>query len=696
MGGAAGHLSHLWDDPSLTFAEIKDVIMTAASGKLERVSEKLDGVNIVFSYDVQSNALRVARSGGDIKRGGMDSAELAKKFFGRGNVEEIFNKSFVIIDKAIGSLPPATKLKVFGPNANRWFSMEIIYTASANTINYDSNSVVFHGWPIFTIDENGKVQHDDDGTGINELTSRIEQMQKAIGTRDWQVRGPSLVSMKNIADGAATKKAIAEVDAVMAQVGASDDDSVYDYLRALFAAEVDELGVSDDVAEMIVERCAETPGAPGIPDIKRVAPKEQHEAITLFIKSAEQMKKDAMFPLESAIADFAVEVLRGIDSTLIADSTAEVKRLRARLTKAISAIESSGNEVAMSVLQKEMARLKSVDNLSAPMEGIVFFYKGNPYKFTGAFAPAHQLLSLFTFGRKGVPKMDIGEARRWLREMLLMEGGHAFDDIKPIALNDFNAIWPKLKSDLELLGVTDVEPVGSTGKKQLMGDVDLAVAFEGGPSELFNAASTFFGSKNVTKVGGTVVSVRYENNRTAPFQVDLMYGKPSYLKWSRFGTSTIEGHKDASPVKGVARNVLLNAINRHAAAIVFPGKQTELDRIRYNVDFDKGLYKVIQTKRAKLPGKPPTKDWKTLDRELVTDDPDEIAKIMFGDKVTSDKLRRFEDVVAALKSSPKLKKIAPAILSEFTSELGDLVAKTPHMLGDDPDSVLAYVNKVVS
>jgi hypothetical protein len=68
-GGMVGHLYHLHDNPDLTFAEIKDLLSSAAEGKLERVSEKLDGLNLVFSWDVQSDELRTARNSGDIKSG---------------------------------------------------------------------------------------------------------------------------------------------------------------------------------------------------------------------------------------------------------------------------------------------------------------------------------------------------------------------------------------------------------------------------------------------------------------------------------------------------------------------------------------------------------------------------------------------------------------------------------------------------
>jgi hypothetical protein len=34
MGGLAGHMSHLYENPNLSFSEIKDVLQKASSGEL--------------------------------------------------------------------------------------------------------------------------------------------------------------------------------------------------------------------------------------------------------------------------------------------------------------------------------------------------------------------------------------------------------------------------------------------------------------------------------------------------------------------------------------------------------------------------------------------------------------------------------------------------------------------------------------
>ena len=48
---------------------------------------------------------------------------------------------------------------------------------------------------------------------------------------------------------------------------------------------------------------------------------------------------------------------------------------------------------------KQIEKLEKIGGLSSivPSEGIVFKYKGNTYKFTGAFAPVNQIVGLLNF-----------------------------------------------------------------------------------------------------------------------------------------------------------------------------------------------------------------------------------------------------------------------------------------------------------
>jgi hypothetical protein len=398
MGGAVGHLYHLYDNPDLTFGEIKDIIKSAAAGKLEQVSEKLDGLNLVFTWDESGSGLRVARNAGDIKSGGMDANALAAKFADRGNLADAFNSAFKVLNQALGSLPPAARAKVFGPDGRIWYSMELIYSANPNVIQYDGNNVVFHGWPVFKAMPDGTVEKGPGG-GVGLLSKHIEQMQKHVKEKDWNVRGPALVALKKMSNKAVPQKALTAINRAMANARVGDDDTIQDYLFNYAIADAKAAKMPPAVLHDIAARVAGIPGAPNLTQIKSKIDKSLVPAVQDYVKAGPKMIKSAIAPIESAIHEFAVEVLRGLTSTLISNSPGEVDRLRGEVQKAISAIEASGNEQAMSILKTQMAKLGNIENLATPMEGVVFIHNGNAYKFTGAFAPVNQILGLFKYGR---------------------------------------------------------------------------------------------------------------------------------------------------------------------------------------------------------------------------------------------------------------------------------------------------------
>lgn len=408
MGGLVGHLQYLYENKELSFGEIKNILHEAAAGRLESVTEKMDGMNLVFSYDMSEDQVRVTRSS-DIKHGGMDARALAEKFSGRGSVEEAFNKAFNVLQGAIGSLPNKVKEKVFGSSANRWYSMEVIYTKNPNVINYDSDSLVFHGWPVFRRTDEGKVSMcEDEVGGIDTLTQHVDKMQRAVASTGWRVQGPAFVHMRDLSDGTLYHEAATKIDRTTTSLGLSDNHTVGDYLKVLLEDEINKkLNVTSEVKRMIVDRCLCVEGSPTLVDIKKKLDKSKHVLVSEFVKNSPALLKGYVRPFELAITEFAVKVLSGLDSTLIKDNRREVDRLRNEVKNAVKAIKECKDNTSMDVLKKQMEKLQTVENITSPVEGVVFIYKGNAYKFTGAFAPANQILGLFRYKKSSKSKNTI-------------------------------------------------------------------------------------------------------------------------------------------------------------------------------------------------------------------------------------------------------------------------------------------------
>lgn len=399
MGGAAGHLQHLYENRNLTFGEIKKILSLASAGKLERVTEKFDGLNLVFSWDAETNSLRVARRSSDIISGGMNETRLADRFKDRGNLTKAFKSAFKVLNGALSTLPRSTKEQIFGNKANRWYSAEVIYTQNPNVIHYDSNSLVFHGNPVFEV-KSGKIAAlSDPSTYVDVLTENVGKMQKAVEKSDWRISGPAIVTMQKLSDGNVLKSTISALDRAMARAGVSDASTIGDYLRNFLEEEVMDLGVGPRVCEAIVSRCMQDDYAPSLNDIKKIVEKDKYELVREFVNNSPGRMKDFVSPIEDAISKFATEALKGLQSTLVKNASAEIERIRSEMQRTIEAVQTSSSESALRCLDEQMTKLQSVENITSPMEGVVFVWNGNSYKFTGSFAAVNQILGIFKYGR---------------------------------------------------------------------------------------------------------------------------------------------------------------------------------------------------------------------------------------------------------------------------------------------------------
>ena len=69
------------------------------------------------------------------------------------------------------------------------------------------------------------------------------------------------------------------------------------------------------------------------------------------------------------------------------------------LKSAISKVKKSKDPKVLNTLKTQLDRLNAIGGLKSvvPSEGITFVFKGKLYKYTGAFAPANQILGMLKF-----------------------------------------------------------------------------------------------------------------------------------------------------------------------------------------------------------------------------------------------------------------------------------------------------------
>ena len=76
------------------------------------------------------------------------------------------------------------------------------------------------------------------------------------------------------------------------------------------------------------------------------------------------------------------------------------QKIRQDVAKALKDLQKPDNVSKLEKLKIQIEKLEAIGGSSSivPSEGLVFKYKGNIYKFTGAFAPINQILGSLKFG----------------------------------------------------------------------------------------------------------------------------------------------------------------------------------------------------------------------------------------------------------------------------------------------------------
>ena len=399
MGGVAGHMDHLYENRDLTFGEMKEILEAAANGELT-AEEKVDGQNLFLSYSIPEGKAKGARNKGNLRSGGLDATGLAQKFAGRGNLEKAFTGGFNTFEKAVEALSDEEKERIFGPDTNIWYNAEVMDPGNANVILYDDKTLKIHDVGHFVFDrESGEQSPIPEGT-LETLDDAMERMEQKLHKDDFRLARRAMVDIKKIEDdGEALNKAISKINNEMRKEGLSDDSTVVDYMFKRLMNGMDS-DLPPNLREEIINYILKLPGNMGLRALKKGLSPQDLQDLNAIIATSKSLLQQSVEPLELAIHDFTVDLLKGLESVFIADNEKEVMRLKGELATAVREITNVGaeNPEAMAVMQRHLNKIKDFSKITTPVEAVVFDYNGHTYKFAGNFAPLNQILGMFRYG----------------------------------------------------------------------------------------------------------------------------------------------------------------------------------------------------------------------------------------------------------------------------------------------------------
>ena len=418
MGGVAGHLAHLYDNRELTYNEMATILKAAASGELQG-TEKTDGYNIYLGF-VNGEA-KAARNKGDMSRGGMSLADLmARSFQGGEKARTAYVKSFQAYKAAIESLSDEEQAQIFGPNGEIFYNAEIQGPLARNVINYDENVINIHrmGHKKYDRDSNSLelVPAEQIEPASMYLDSLIDSFEDTAADEDFKIRRTAFVELNTAVDKALLDKTLAKIQST----GYTGDMTLNEYLKQALEPIIDRYAPDlDEIRrKALLERALEEDHAPSLTQIGKGLPRERKIQLSQFVKDvAPEEIKNKIWPIELAIHEFAVHLLKGVKSAYILDNTAETEQLKSAVEQAIVGIQAYDGphrDEAHEILSKQLKKLKKHTRITTPIEGVAFQYcheNGDcyMYKLTGNFAPINQLLGLFKYGRGKMPPMKLNE-----------------------------------------------------------------------------------------------------------------------------------------------------------------------------------------------------------------------------------------------------------------------------------------------
>ena len=409
MGGAYGHLNHPFDNKNLTFGDFKTLIINTLQGNLSSegvVTEKTDGQNIMISW--KNGKLIAARNKGHIKNFGANALDIKgvqNMFAGRGDIEKAFVSAMEDLQNAISGLSNKQKDKIFA-EGKKFMSLEVIYPKTANVVPYDKSLLQFHG--TIEYDANGSPIGSERGSA-RMLAGMIKQINKNI-QKTYSITKPFVTSLpksKNFDEK--QNYFLGKLAKLQNEFALSDTDTLADYHQAYWmeyiyngAKQTDYPNPSNDILMNLTKRWAFFDKSYKVPQIKKDL-KDYPKFLDWFLTTDKtdhaKLQKQHIRDWEVLFFELGAEILSNLKDFIAANPSAAAQKMKKDLASAINKVRKSKDPKVLNTLKTQLDRLNAIGGLDAvvPSEGITFMFKGKLYKYTGAFAPANQILGMLKF-----------------------------------------------------------------------------------------------------------------------------------------------------------------------------------------------------------------------------------------------------------------------------------------------------------
>jgi len=308
------------------------------------------------------------------------------------------------LEKSIGGLSKAQKTKVFG-NGTKWMNLEVIYPQTSNIIDYDVAEIVFHGTTEY--DKSGRAKgYSKDAARM--LQGMIKQINQNI-QKTFRISKPNFLKMSKVQNYGAKKSSfLGRLNKLQGQYALKDSDRLGQYHESYWreyifnAAKQFNTSITQSQLVNLTNRWAFFDKSYSVGQIKKDF-KTVPEFLKWILKTDKldhiKMFKQNIKPFEILFFQVGAEILKNMSGFLAVSPNAAVQKIKKDVDSALKDLQKPDNVSKLEKLKIQIEKLEAIGGSSAivPSEGLVFKYKGNIYKFTGAFAPVNQILGSLKF-----------------------------------------------------------------------------------------------------------------------------------------------------------------------------------------------------------------------------------------------------------------------------------------------------------
>ena len=395
-GGAAGHLAHVIDFGDFTAKNLKELVTDIFSGKIEDITEKIDGVNIQATMNPAGEVVFI-RGVGDVNspNGGMTISDMAAKWQSKPNVANTYVSAGKIIKKVFNKIG----VDFFNPDEKTRIVLncECVNAGQTNIIPYATARVSFHDIWVYKCAS---------GTwSVSNVTKKgLDVIEKACEGLDGAKPTPKVIVELTSNSNDLIKKYhdliddLFEKDSNMS-IDAWKKKKFIELLEGKWSWIKDQ----KDGIDVFYDRWFNKNKRVNLRDLKKLYPNNADELDNIEKSSLyKEVIDEITEPLDTIFLKLGNDVIRLCAGLLNgAQNDNVVARLQDDMRKVIKDVKSDGSSSSQAKLVKQLKRLERLggDQSINSVEGIVFKYQGRLMKLTGSFAPLNQILGSIKFAK---------------------------------------------------------------------------------------------------------------------------------------------------------------------------------------------------------------------------------------------------------------------------------------------------------